>query len=495
MELAKKFSVIGVAVFCFIISQVKNVSAYTGHVDAQGNCYFYYKTGPSQFYAGVASNVNDFNVTAGPPVTATYVTMGSYTNSQWDVQYRGWKWNGSSWSPAGLQVGPMRVKDEDYQAMNNFVGAAAIPQPANTLWPTGPPAGSCVAPNPCEPKQGTVNYNLESHLESVTPSTAARCYDGCRQSVEIMWEDCLNESCVSSMKYTYTGEQCTNEAQLADVDSEPPNRCNEQLDQKIASCGGTLNVQSFDFETCTGVCAPDDCHSAWLAKVNECGGIMAVTSWSSDTCTGVCASDPVPNSENPPDGVSPKTVETNTTENSDGTSTVTTTTIYNYLGTNYTETKIITYDSQGNQINTTTSITQNGTESGDSTEILGAIRDKLEEYGNQTPPDLPPQPEYDGTIPDTKNWTEYDNAQEVGVAKANREIAIIEQQTTEDPFSITLDTSGSTPYLHGPMFGKEIYIRFDRPWMITGYQIMNTILIGIGYLQAALMVHKAVTGV
>lgn len=358
-------------------------------------------------------------------------------------------------------------------------------------------SGYMVCPDPCVEKQGQSNYNLEAHIQSSKPSTENKCYENCQQSTEILWEDCINDSCVSSMKFTYTGAKCSTEPVLSDVDGTPPNRCNDELDAKIAACGGSLNVQSFDFESCTGVCAPDDCHSAWTAKIQQCGGIMAVSTWDSETCTGTCVSDPFPTTTNPPDGVSPGQIQTGNTENPDGTSSTTTTTSYNYLGTEYTETKTTTYDSQGNPIGTTVSTTKTGQNSDIEKKQLAAlegIKDKLDELTDGETPNLPAQPEYDGTIPDLKNWTEYNNAQQVGEAKANREIAIMEQQTVPDAFSIELDTSGSTPYLHGPMFGKEIYIRFDRPWMITGYQIMNATLIGIGYLQAAMMVHRVVTG-
>lgn len=460
------------SVFCFLFGLLENVFAYTGQVDAQGNCYFYYKTGPSQYYAGIASNVYDYTVTNGTPVTVTYVTMGSYTESQWDVQFRGWKWDGMSWSPAGVQLGPMRVRNSVYQALNTYIGDAAIPQPANTLWPTGPPEGSCVPPNPCDSKQGTVSYNLESHLSNITPSTDPKCYDGCRQTVEILWEDCINDSCVSSMKYIYTGVQCTNEASLADVDSDPPQRCTEQLEQKIAQCGGSLNVQSFNFNDCTGVCAPDDCHAAWLAKVEECGGVMAVSSWNPETCTGRCVNDPVPNKEDPPDGVSPGNIETETKENLDGTRTETTTTSYNYQGTTFTETITTNYDSQGNSTGTSVSRTQ-------------------KPQNDPVNPGVPDDLVLDTGVGDSQNWTEYDDPAQVAQNRIATETQNYTPSAGSLPLDMNLNISGS-PVLSGVMYGKTVEIRFDRPWMQTGYSIMAALLVGIGYLQVFLMINRTI---
>jgi len=406
-----------------------------------------------------------------------------------------------SYNPATTQLdvinspitGTVRIKKADISILqaNSTLASAPKPDVSSNL------SGWC-DPDPCQAKQGQNKYDLRTHIQTAPPTTGDSCYENCKQTAEILWTDCLSsDDCVSSVKYTYTGAPCAGQPVNTDLEDTQPTRCNEQLETKIAECGGSLNVQGFNFETCTGVCAPDNCHSAWLAQVKKCGGIMAVSTWNSDSCTGTCASDIVPTIENPPDGLSPGDIQSGNTENPDGTSSTTTTTTYNFQGTEYTEIKTTTYDALGNPTGTTVKTVQANQNSDIGKKQLAAlegIKDKLDELTDDETPSLPAQPEYDGTIPDLKNWAEYDNAQQVGQAKANREIAAMEQQTIPDAFSIELDTSGSTPYLHGPMFGKEIYIRFDRPWMLTGYQIMNATLIGIGYLQAAMMVHRVVTG-
>lgn len=125
---------------------------------------------------------------------------------------------------------------------------------------------------------------------------------------------------------------------------------------------------------------------------------------------------------------------------------------------------------------------------------LEDIRNDLAEDENGEVPDLPDQPELDGSIPDAKNWTEYDDADAIGQAQGQKQIDIIEGAQSDSPFNFGINTAGSEPCLSGPMFGTQIDICFNRPWMLTGYAIMNGITISVGYLQAFLMIQKVVTG-
>lgn len=128
---------------------------------------------------------------------------------------------------------------------------------------------------------------------------------------------------------------------------------------------------------------------------------------------------------------------------------------------------------------------------------LGAledIRNNLAEEKNADIPGLPDQPELDGSIPDTKNWTEYDDAEAIGQAQGQKQIDIIENLESDSPFTFGLNTSGADPCLSGPLLGTQIDICFNRPWMLTGYAIMNGITISVGYLQAFLMIQKVITG-
>lgn len=126
--------------------------------------------------------------------------------------------------------------------------------------------------------------------------------------------------------------------------------------------------------------------------------------------------------------------------------------------------------------------------------VLEDMRNQMAKEANADVPGLPGEPNLDGSIPDTKNWGEYDNAQSVGQAQGEKQIDITEANRSENPFSLAINTSGADPCLSGPLLGTTIDICFNRPWMLTGYAIMNGIFISVGYLQAFLMIQKVVTG-
>lgn len=131
------------------------------------------------------------------------------------------------------------------------------------------------------------------------------------------------------------------------------------------------------------------------------------------------------------------------------------------------------------------------TKDGNST--LKDIDDKLDEMLTSDVPSLPSHNEIDGSLGDEKDWNQYDNIDQVGEDKANRAIAIAEKQDLQSPLNFNITTTGSSPVLSGQMMGRTVEIRFDRPWMETGYSIMHAIFIGIGYLQAFLMINSTFT--
>lgn len=216
------------------------------------------------------------------------------------------------------------------------------------------PSGWCE--DSCSNKAGQINYKLQTYNESSPPSPNLSCYEGCQTSPEILWDDCINGGCVASIKYTYTGQSCNGETEVDNLMPGPaPDRCTDQLEAKIAQCGGSMNVMSFDFETCTGVCAPDPCHDKWNELVTRCGGLMAVSNWDASTCSGSCAADPVPDIQTPESEAVPVNIKSDKTTNPDGTSQVTQSTTYNVDGTTYTNTTTTTYDSENNITGTSVS--------------------------------------------------------------------------------------------------------------------------------------------
>jgi len=134
---------------------------------------------------------------------------------------------------------------------------------------------TCSILQSCASKTGQVNYDLQNFNSSSPLSGGTACYDDCQQSSEILWTDCIGSSCIASVKYTATGQPCGVETSVDNLQTDHPDRCTDQINEKIQQCGGSLNVLSFDFESCTGECTPDACADQWKNLVDKCGGVMA----------------------------------------------------------------------------------------------------------------------------------------------------------------------------------------------------------------------------
>lgn len=122
---------------------------------------------------------------------------------------------------------------------------------------------------------------------------------------------------------------------------------------------------------------------------------------------------------------------------------------------------------------------------------LGAledIRNQMKEDGRVENPGVPGNLELDTGVGDAKEWGEHDDWQQVAQDRANRDLQNL-PGSTPLPLDFDLTASGS-PVLSGVMYGRTIEIRFDRPWMQTGYSIMAALLVGIGYLQVFLMINR-----
>lgn len=123
---------------------------------------------------------------------------------------------------------------------------------------------------------------------------------------------------------------------------------------------------------------------------------------------------------------------------------------------------------------------------------LKDIKDKLNENDNLTNPGVPGQLELDSSLGDSKNWTEHDNPDDVGHARASREISNM-ASVPSNPLNFEIQTSSSS-VLSGVVRGHTIEIPFNRSWMETMYSIMKVILIGLGYLQVFFMINRTLIG-
>lgn len=329
-----------------------------GYAGFPGECnrIFYTNNGPFTSYTPAYLNsVVTQNASTGL-LSASAPVLSPAGATRYNITLQPFYFESGSWHSLGSlnQNFPTSIPLADAILMDDLLLTTI-----NSAYPSCPTA--------CTAKKGQVNYSLAQHSVGETYSAQTVCYDGCQQSTAAVWEDCVNSSCVTSVKYTYTGNSCTDEPGLGHVQPTPPTRCTDQIGDLITQCGGSLNVQSFDFETCTGSCTPDSCQSQWSALVTRCGGFMAISSWDKTTCSGTCASDPMPNDPSPTEKP-PEDIKQTETKNPDGSKEVTKTTTYTNQSDNYTyENKTTTYyDSSGAQTGQSSTTTRISGDSGSS---------------------------------------------------------------------------------------------------------------------------------
>jgi len=310
---------------------------------------FYSKVFESVDCGRITVNTKGSNNSINRPATRYYFNIYRWTGTNWTIQSQNY------WYVQDVDQASAFAMLGDKYYLDTYANNP------NVVYPDGLP--NCGGPS-CNTKTGEKNYKLEVHDSGSPPSTdTLSCYEDCETTPKSLWTDCIDDSCVTSMEYTFTGQICNGQSSIDGVGPTPPERCTTQLEQKIAECGGSLNVQYFDFENCTGTCVPDPCHDKWLALVDKCGGIMAVSNWNSETCEGICASDPLANTDilqlpRPPDEIA-----TTTKKNPDGSKEVTQTVTNNITdGSTQTITTTTYYDSNNVQIgeSTTTTSTRSG---------------------------------------------------------------------------------------------------------------------------------------
>jgi len=325
-----------------------------------GSCVavFYTKSGPQGDSAHTYGLNAAVTVTDAGSVSTTWITMPGpyYTYSVYVEYFENGQWqNKAAYTGATMTGDNITTSFPKYQMSIHTQDAMLAVKPSCD--PT------------CSDKKDQVNYNLAQHNLAETYSAQTVCFEGCQQSTTAVWEDCVNDACVTSVKYTYTGNKCTEEPGVSNVMPTPPTRCTDQINDIITQCGGSLNVQSFDFETCTGSCTPDSCQEEWAALMQRCGGLMAISTWDKTTCSGTCVSDPMPS---PPDADEKPPEDIRQTEkvNTDGSKEVTKSNTYTNEQDHYTyKTDTTTYyDSSGNQTGqstTTIRISGDGESSGE----------------------------------------------------------------------------------------------------------------------------------
>ncbi len=324
-----------------------------------GSCiqWFYINEGvitSATIATGRVSDLNFSTANSTLPVTVA-ATTSSYSWTKVRVFGAWWDKDLGRWH-IGQIYGLFTLTD---MSVLSRVGAVAVPSYSQTTIDAA--VSGCPVPT-CSLKKDQVNYDLKQYDDPNSPPVAGNvCYEDCQQSAEILWNDCLAGSCVASIKYTATGESCGVETSVENLQPDPPDKCTDEINEKIQQCGGTLKILSYDFETCTGECTPDACGDQWKELVDRCGGIMAVSTWDAETCSGSCVNDPLPDPSQPDSEAVPGDINTEVKTNPDGSKVVEQTKTYYIDNTTYTETTTTTYDSSGNKTGESTSTTQGPT--------------------------------------------------------------------------------------------------------------------------------------
>lgn len=126
---------------------------------------------------------------------------------------------------------------------------------------------------------------------------------------------------------------------------------------------------------------------------------------------------------------------------------------------------------------------------------LDRIADKLDQQ--KTDAQGPDVPSFDSSVGESQEWSEYDDGETLGQTRAGSFQSDLSTLLGENPSPISgVLTASGDPCLTGNVTihnnSKAVSICFNKPWMEQGYSIMKLIFIGLGYLQAALLVMKAI---
>ena len=122
------------------------------------------------------------------------------------------------------------------------------------------------------------------------------------------------------------------------------------------------------------------------------------------------------------------------------------------------------------------------------------ITSKLDEM--KTDLEVPAVPEYESGRDPDKDYTEYDDSAGLATDRAGDDVVEATLSPSESPITGQVDVTSANHCISGDLTLRgssvPVNICFDKPWMVQGYNIMRPILIGIGYLQVALMLNRAI---
>jgi len=140
---------------------------------------------------------------------------------------------------------------------------------------------------------------------------------------------------------------------------------------------------------------------------------------------------------------------------------------------------------------------------------LDNIEAAIKESGGDTAPqnidfsplgfdgEVPDVPNFDITLPTEHDYTEYDDSSTLASDEATSTFNdITTDPNNVSPINAQITASSQNACIDGSFtirgISKPVSICFDRPWMLQGYAIMKVILIGIGYLQSAMLLNRGI---
>lgn len=357
--------------------------------------------------------------------------------------------------------------------------------------------GDCPAPNPCLGKQGAPIYEDSLGYPSLTNlpyhapyyQTVGVCIDGCKAAPSgpvILNQYADDGSGWTVAPFTFTGAPCDSQTENPPPQPPPEDVCSHIRNACEAQCAG----KSYDYDCDTGGCsctgAPSYNTDPPLAPVEPDVDPGSPQLPSNQTATPDPGGDAQLGAQI--SNQSKQIEQSNAELGQLGALNSKLGAVINNQGKMIGQLdKGLDYQRQGLGVSKDILASQK-----EGNGVLGEINDKLDILTN---PEVPGFPGYgdmdDGSLGDAKNWTEYDDAASVGASRAQNEIN--RMPSTQTPLNFGITTNGATPVLSGTVLGSTIEIRFDRPWMQTGYSLMHAIFIGVGYLQAFLMINSTFT--
>jgi len=104
----------------------------------------------------------------------------------------------------------------------------------------------------CSAKEGeSAGWELVNYIQGQSPIPSNTCSGTCATEAKVVNSlPCSGTSCAATIQFFYTGEACGSGTQV-ETEDEEPSLCETEWAAKKNECGGSANIGSFDWSTCT----------------------------------------------------------------------------------------------------------------------------------------------------------------------------------------------------------------------------------------------------